>query len=183
MQKSFHERPERTAAVLDDSGTLYPIMLRLETAGWFVSRREAVDPAHVGRPRRRLYRLTGGAADSARSAPPALTERLEEEWSADLAARTGTLSRLRLAIGCWWATGVITREFVVPQVATSGAGGPVRSLLGEAHFDFPLLSRRSVTFVAIAGLHLLLIYGIASGLAQHVAKSLPPCYRWLKGAA
>jgi PadR family transcriptional regulator PadR len=40
------------------SGTIYPILLRLEAAGWFVSRWEAVDPAHVGRPRRRLYRLT-----------------------------------------------------------------------------------------------------------------------------
>jgi PadR family transcriptional regulator PadR len=42
------------------SGTLYPILLRLESAGWFVSRWEAVDPARVGRPRRRLYRLTSG---------------------------------------------------------------------------------------------------------------------------
>jgi PadR family transcriptional regulator PadR len=40
------------------SGTLYPILLRLESAGWFVSRWEDVDPAEVGRPRRRLYRLT-----------------------------------------------------------------------------------------------------------------------------
>jgi len=40
------------------SGTLYPILLRLETAGWFVSRWETIDPARVGRPRRRLYRLT-----------------------------------------------------------------------------------------------------------------------------
>ncbi len=40
------------------SGTLYPILLRLESAGWFVSRWEAVDPTHIGRPRRRLYRLT-----------------------------------------------------------------------------------------------------------------------------
>jgi PadR family transcriptional regulator PadR len=40
------------------SGTLYPILLRLESAGWFVSRWESVDPAAVGRPRRRLYRLT-----------------------------------------------------------------------------------------------------------------------------
>jgi PadR family transcriptional regulator, regulatory protein PadR len=40
------------------SGTLYPILLRLESAGWLVSRWEAVDPASVGRPRRRLYRLT-----------------------------------------------------------------------------------------------------------------------------
>jgi PadR family transcriptional regulator, regulatory protein PadR len=40
------------------SGTLYPILLRLESAGWFVSRWESIDPASVGRPRRRLYRLT-----------------------------------------------------------------------------------------------------------------------------
>src|SRR5215472_10434002 len=40
------------------SGTLYPILLRLESAGWFVSRWEAVDPTVAGRPRRRLYRLT-----------------------------------------------------------------------------------------------------------------------------
>lgn len=40
------------------SGTLYPILLRLEAAGWFVSRWESIDPSTVGRPRRRLYRLT-----------------------------------------------------------------------------------------------------------------------------
>jgi PadR family transcriptional regulator PadR len=40
------------------SGTLYPILLRLESAGWFVSRWEAIDPVVAGRPRRRLYRLT-----------------------------------------------------------------------------------------------------------------------------
>lgn len=38
-------------------GTLYPILLRLEAAGWFVSRWESADP-HGGQPRRRLYRLT-----------------------------------------------------------------------------------------------------------------------------
>ena len=40
------------------SGTLYPILLRLEAAGWFVSRWESIDPAAEGRPRRRLYRIT-----------------------------------------------------------------------------------------------------------------------------
>jgi PadR family transcriptional regulator PadR len=40
------------------SGTVYPILLRLESAGWFVSRWEAIDPVTAGRPRRRLYRLT-----------------------------------------------------------------------------------------------------------------------------
>ena len=40
------------------SGTLYPILLRLESAGWFVSQWESIDPSAAGRPRRRLYRLT-----------------------------------------------------------------------------------------------------------------------------
>jgi PadR family transcriptional regulator, regulatory protein PadR len=40
------------------SGTLYPILLRLESAGWFVSRWETVTPGDAARPRRRLYRLT-----------------------------------------------------------------------------------------------------------------------------
>jgi PadR family transcriptional regulator PadR len=40
------------------SGTLYPILLRLESAGWFVSQWESIDPSSLGRPRRRLYRLT-----------------------------------------------------------------------------------------------------------------------------
>lgn len=40
------------------SGTVYPILLRLESAGWFVSRWESIDPSSAGRPRRRFYRLT-----------------------------------------------------------------------------------------------------------------------------
>jgi DNA-binding PadR family transcriptional regulator len=40
------------------SGTLYPILLRLEAAGWFSSKWESIDPSSAGRPRRRLYRLT-----------------------------------------------------------------------------------------------------------------------------
>jgi DNA-binding PadR family transcriptional regulator len=40
------------------SGTLYPILIRLEGAGWLASRWESIDPSVAGRPRRRLYRLT-----------------------------------------------------------------------------------------------------------------------------
>jgi PadR family transcriptional regulator, regulatory protein PadR len=65
--EAFLENPTQELAGADvqkrgrlASGTLYPILLRLESAGWFVSRWEAVDPADVGRPRRRLYRLTPG---------------------------------------------------------------------------------------------------------------------------
>jgi PadR family transcriptional regulator len=41
------------------SGTLYPILLRLEDAGWLDSHWEDGDPHELGRPRRRFYRVTG----------------------------------------------------------------------------------------------------------------------------
>ncbi len=40
------------------SGTLYPILLRLEKAGWLASRWEAENATVLGRPRRRFYRMT-----------------------------------------------------------------------------------------------------------------------------
>ncbi len=50
------------------SGTLYPILNRLEHAGWVESRWETEDPRALGRPRRRFYRVTGLGAQRARSA-------------------------------------------------------------------------------------------------------------------
>jgi PadR family transcriptional regulator PadR len=41
------------------SGTLYPILSRLEHANWLESRWEIGDPSKLGRPRRRFYQLTG----------------------------------------------------------------------------------------------------------------------------
>jgi PadR family transcriptional regulator, regulatory protein PadR len=40
------------------SGTLYPILMRFEEAGWLASSWEQSDPTQEGRPRRRLYRIT-----------------------------------------------------------------------------------------------------------------------------
>jgi PadR family transcriptional regulator, regulatory protein PadR len=50
------------------SGTLYPILLRLEEAGWVESRWEIEDPHELGRPRRRFYQVTGIGVRKARSA-------------------------------------------------------------------------------------------------------------------
>jgi PadR family transcriptional regulator, regulatory protein PadR len=47
------------------SGTLYPILARLERAGWVTSNWEATDPTEHGRPRRRYYRLTGAGERAA----------------------------------------------------------------------------------------------------------------------
>lgn len=40
------------------SGTLYPLLLRLEDAGWVCSAWEVGDPRDLGRPRRRFYSVT-----------------------------------------------------------------------------------------------------------------------------
>jgi DNA-binding PadR family transcriptional regulator len=50
------------------SGTLYPILFRLEQAEWLESKWEAGDPSELGRPRRRFYTMTGLGAKSARAA-------------------------------------------------------------------------------------------------------------------
>jgi DNA-binding PadR family transcriptional regulator len=50
------------------SGTLYPILMRLEKAGWLESWWEELEPSEAGRPRKRLYRLTGLGYNSARDA-------------------------------------------------------------------------------------------------------------------
>ena len=50
------------------SGTLYPILLRLERAGVLTSRWESESPQALGRPRRRFYKLTASGVEVAREA-------------------------------------------------------------------------------------------------------------------
>jgi PadR family transcriptional regulator PadR len=50
------------------SGTLYPILLRLEQAKWVESHWETEDPRELGRPRRRFYQITGLGATKTREA-------------------------------------------------------------------------------------------------------------------
>jgi PadR family transcriptional regulator, regulatory protein PadR len=50
------------------SGTLYPILMRLERSGWLDSKWEQLDPSDAGRPRKRLYRLTGTGYNKTREA-------------------------------------------------------------------------------------------------------------------
>lgn len=49
-------------------GTIYPILDRLLKAGWLERSWEDIDPVAEGRPRRRIYRLTGVGAPAARRA-------------------------------------------------------------------------------------------------------------------
>lgn len=40
------------------SGTVYPLLIRLEENGWLESNWEKVDPKIIGRPKKRLYKVT-----------------------------------------------------------------------------------------------------------------------------
>ena len=50
------------------SGTMYPLLARLEKAGWIAGAWEEVEPSEAKRPRRRLYKLTGVGRVRARAA-------------------------------------------------------------------------------------------------------------------
>ena len=50
------------------SGTVHPILARLEGLRWVQSRWEDIDPKVEGRPARRYYRLTATGAQAARTA-------------------------------------------------------------------------------------------------------------------
>ncbi|HSV65129.1 MAG TPA: helix-turn-helix transcriptional regulator [Mycobacteriales bacterium] len=65
------------------SGTIHPILARLEAVGWLESSWEEIDPHVAGRPRRRYYVLTADGAERARDA------------LARAYASTATVARLR----------------------------------------------------------------------------------------
>lgn len=50
------------------SGTLYPMLARLEALKWLSAEWEEMDPRESGRPRKRYYRLTGLGCRNAQSA-------------------------------------------------------------------------------------------------------------------
>lgn len=49
------------------SGTVYPILTRLDDAGWLRSQWEVGDPSRLGRPRKRFYTLTAEGAREAKA--------------------------------------------------------------------------------------------------------------------
>lgn len=50
------------------SGTIYPILLRLEKSGFVESEWEVEEASSLGRPRRRLYKITGTGIKAAQDA-------------------------------------------------------------------------------------------------------------------
>lgn len=110
---------------------------------------------------------------AARKAPPALSERLGEEWLADLSARSGTLAQLRFALGCCWATNVIAHEFAAPVRAAAAAA--VKTTVADQAGFVPSFSRRAMVILFIVGLHILVICVLATAIeAPKIFKAIPP---------
>src|SRR5574341_1851702 len=81
--KVFLEEPDRRRYGFElmqltglKSGSLYPILARLESAGWIKGTKEGIDPKQAGRPPRRYYVLTGEGAKAARLELAELSEQL-----------------------------------------------------------------------------------------------------------
>ncbi|MGB6021324.1 MAG: PadR family transcriptional regulator [Ornithinimicrobium sp.] len=70
------------------SGTIHPILARLESIGWLVSGWEEVEPAQAGRPKRRYYRLTATGLTGGRAALAAARER-RSRYAAQLRPQEG----------------------------------------------------------------------------------------------
>jgi TonB family protein len=111
---------------------------------------------------------------AARSAPPDLSARLEEEWLADLESRRGGLRRLSFGIGCCWATRVIAGDYSGVSVAATASARGYRTLAAHIPPQLSLFSRRTTIFLLIAGLHVALIYLLMSGLAQKTWTVISP---------
>ena len=112
---------------------------------------------------------------AARKAPPSLSERLQEEWSADLGARPGAWARVRFALGCCWAARVLQYEAGAAAAASTSAACATsgnKVVIASGHHDAAFFSRRTLIFVLIIALHAALIYGFANGLAHTMAVAL-----------
>ena len=57
------------------SGTLYPLLAKMQAARWLTVGTEDIDPSKAGRPARRFYRITGAAVLAARAQLTALSQR------------------------------------------------------------------------------------------------------------
>ena len=111
---------------------------------------------------------------AARRAPESLSQRLQEEWLADWAARSSTMSRLRLAIGCCWATRVIALEFQPSSVAAASPAVAASSVSAYTQHDSGYFSQRSGTLFIVLSLHALLFYGLITTVTHFQVSAVDP---------
>jgi PadR family transcriptional regulator len=72
------------------SGSLYPMLAKLERAGWLTRGRENIDPRAAGRPARTHYTITGAAVSAGRIQLAALSEQFRPPVPGCLRPQGGT---------------------------------------------------------------------------------------------
>jgi len=108
---------------------------------------------------------------AARGAPVALSERLREEWQADLLTRSSNLSRLRFGFGCCWASLWIAREHAFASAPASATATGNIAILRE---EPGLLSGRPTSFLMVVLLHVVVFYALFLGLGPTFTKTMTP---------
>ncbi|MFM9812868.1 PadR family transcriptional regulator [Streptomyces scabiei] len=78
-------------------GTIYPVLIRLERAGWISSSEEDIDPHKEGRPRRRNFTITSEGLRAARTSLADLDELNYVQTRAPAPTGQGTPHRLKPA--------------------------------------------------------------------------------------
>jgi TonB family protein len=109
---------------------------------------------------------------AARRVPGTLSERLEEEWLADVAQQAGRVARLRFALGCYWATNAIVREHVAAAIPATSVAAGAGNFVRYPKDEFSFFTGRTMTFVLVASLHVAVLYGLAMGLGQTFTKAI-----------
>lgn len=114
---------------------------------------------------------------AAHSAPAELSERLEEEWLADVASRATPFARLRFALGCCRAIRVIASDWASAAVAVAAPAPGGRITLPRLDGNTNFLRRNSLTVVAVIAFHVAILYALMAGLGIEVTQIIPSTFQ------
>jgi hypothetical protein len=115
-------------------------------------------------------------------APSCLSSRLEEEWLADSESRSSALSRMRFALGCYWAATVIVNDFPRSHVPAVSPVMVARGFIPLADRNFGYFSLRPGTLFLIVGIHAALFCGLITTLSRNPGLSTPAMQTYERNA-
>jgi biopolymer transport protein ExbD len=134
---------------------------------------------------------------AARQAPTSLAARLREEWTAALSDRHGSIARLELAFGCYWAAMLIKHDYLAlstPAGSSSiGDGIVIAAAVPHGMSLFPRRASGAATGAAVCEINTtplidvllvlivtlimtlpLLTHAVSLDLPQSAARAAPP---------
>jgi hypothetical protein len=106
-------------------------------------------------------------------APSCLSSRLEEEWFADSESRSSALSRMRFAVGCYWAATVILNDFPQSHVPAVSLVVAARGFIPLSDRNSGYFSLRPGTLFLIVGIHAAVFCGLITTFSHNPGLSTP----------